>query len=245
MNSSQAANKSLVIKLNHVKKDFGELKVLHDVSLEVYKGEFVTILGSSGSGKSTIFNIIAGLIDYDEGEVTVNGSVGYMQQKDLLLPWKNVADNVSLPLMLKKTDKKLIAEKLEAYLPLVGLKGYEESFPFQLSGGMRQRASFLRTLMTSEEIFLLDEAFGSLDSITRRQMQKWLLDMKMKLNNTILLITHDIDEAILLSDRIYVISKIPAVIKREISVDFNRDNKLERFLSPESLKLKEEILEIL
>lgn len=231
-----------VISLKHVKKDFGELKVLHDVSLEVKKGEVVTILGSSGSGKTTIFNIIAGLTPIDEGEVSVHGSLGYMQQKDLLLPWKNIYDNVSLPLRLKGVKNEIISEKIRAYLPLVGLSGYEDKYPFQLSGGMKQKASFLRTLMTAEEIFLLDEAFASLDSITRNQMQRWLLEMKKRFDNTILLITHDIDEAIMLSDRIYIISKIPSVIKKEIRVGFNRDSKLDRFLSPASLKLKEEIL---
>lgn len=231
-----------VIKLEHVGKTFGEMVVFEDICLHVNRGEIVSILGSSGSGKSTLFNIIAGLIPIDHGKVAVRGTVGYMQQKDLLLPWKTVASNVGLPLKLKGFAKEDIEKKIKEYLPLVGLEGNEDKYPFQLSGGMRQRASFLRTLMTAEEIFLLDEAFGSLDSITRGQMQKWLLDMKNKFDNTVVLITHDIDEAIYLSDRIYIISKIPAEIKKEIKVDFYNEDKNKRLLSPRTLELKQEIL---
>ncbi len=244
MNSSQR-DSDTVISLKNVGKSFGEMVVFKDISLHVNRGEIVSILGSSGSGKSTLFNIIAGLIPVDHGDVIVKGTVGYMQQKDLLLPWKTVSANVGLPLKLKGVEKEDIKKRIEEYLPLVGLEGYEDKFPFQLSGGMRQRASFLRTLMTSEEIFLLDEAFGSLDSITRGQMQKWLLEMKSELDNTVVFITHDIDEAIFLSDRIYVISKIPAEIKKEIDVDFHKDDKNKRLLSSKTLELKQEILRYL
>ena len=234
-----------LITLKNIEKNFNNIKVLKNISINIEKGEFVSLIGPSGCGKSTIFNIISGLIPQDSGEIYVNGTIGYMQQKDLLLPWKTIMDNVALPLTIKGVDKKTRENKVKKYLPIVGLEGYEKNYPSQLSGGMRQRASFLRTLMASEDIMLLDEAFASLDSITKSKMQMWLLDMKNRLNNTILLITHDIDEALLLSDRIYVLSSKPATIKKEIILDFNTANKRERILSSKTLKLKEEILKLL
>lgn len=235
---------SLII-LNKIEKKYGNVEVLKDVSIHINKGEFVSILGPSGCGKSTLFNIVTGLTSKDSGEIKVNGTIGYMQQKDLLLPWKTIMENVALPLILKKVDKSLWQERVRKYLPVVGLEGYEDKYPSELSGGMKQRASFLRTLMASEDIMLLDEPFASLDSITKGNMQRWLLEMKNKLNNTILLITHDIDEAIFLSDRIYVLTSKPATIKKEIVLDFNVNDKLERLLSTKALKLKEEILKML
>lgn len=219
--------------------------MLKNISINIEKGKFVSLIGPSGCGKSTIFNIISRLIPQDSGEIYVNGTIGYMQQKDLLLPWKTIMDNVALPLTIKGVDKKTRENKVKKYLPIIGLEGYEKNYPSQLSGGMKQRASFLRTLMASEDIMLLDEAFASLDSITKSKMQIWLLDMKSRLNNTILLITHDIDEALLLSDRIYVLSSKPTTIKKEIILDFNTANKKERILSSKTLKLKEEILKVL
>lgn len=234
-----------LITLNRIEKKYGNVEVLKDISIHINKGEFVSILGPSGCGKSTLFNIVTGLIPQDGGEVKVNGTIGYMQQKDLLLPWKTIMENVALPLILKRVDKKVWEEKVRKYLPIVGLEGYEDKYPSELSGGMKQRASFLRTLMASEDIMLLDEPFASLDSITKGNMQKWLLEMKSKLNNTILLITHDIDEALFLSDRIYVLSSKPAEIKTEMFVGFHQHSKLERLLSPELLKLKEKIIKLL
>ncbi|WP_246798158.1 ABC transporter ATP-binding protein [Alkalibacter rhizosphaerae] len=243
--TSSFPNRKPVILLEHVAKSFDDMIVFEDITLHVEKGEVVTLLGSSGSGKSTLFNIIAGLYGVDRGKVEVEGSVGYMQQKDLLLPWKRVYENIALPLKLQHVSKEIIQEKIEKYLPLAGLEGTEKKYPYQLSGGMRQRVSFVRTLMRAEDIMLFDEAFGSLDYATRRQMQHWLLDMKDTLDNTMVFITHDIDEAIYLSDRIYVLSKIPATIEREIVLDYDRDHKEKRFLSPRTMELKEEILKLL
>ena len=238
-------NNKNIIELEHVEKTFADMTVFEDLSLHVKRGELVVLLGSSGSGKSTIFNLISGFIRPTKGKVEVHGSVGYMQQKDLLLPWKTVEQNVGLPLKLRGDSKEEVRAKVEKYLPIVGLEGAGQKYPSQLSGGMRQRASFLRTVLTAEDILLLDEAFGSLDSVTRMNMQTWLLEMKEKLDYTIFLITHDIEEAVLLADRIYVISKIPATIEREIVVDFDREDKKQRLFSPELLKLKKEILAIL
>lgn len=245
MNSFPNNKKDSLIKLENVSKSFDNAEVLKNISLTVNKGEFISILGPSGCGKSTLFNIITGLMKADSGVVSVEGNIGYMQQKDLLLPWKTVLNNVVLPLDIRGENKKVSIEKAMKYIDVMGLKGYENKFPYELSGGMKQRASFLRTFLSSEEIMLLDEPFGALDSITKGKMQKWLLDMKSMLVNTVLFITHDIEEAIFLSDRIYVLSSRPGVIKEEIAIDFCRENKLNRLLSQELLNTKEHILEIL
>lgn len=245
MNSCQNSDQSILISLININKSFEQEEILKDISLNINKGEFVSILGPSGCGKSTLFNIITGLIAADNGTLSVKGDIGYMQQKDLLLPWKTIIDNVVLPLDIRGVNKKASREKANKYIDMMGLKGYENKYPYQLSGGMKQRASFLRTFLSSEEIMLLDEPFGALDSITKGKMQRWLLEMKTTLNNTILFITHDIEEAIFLSDRIYVMASKPGVIKEEIIVDFFKEDKQNRLLSQDMLKLKEDILKIL
>jgi len=221
-----------MLKVNNIKKSFDNNLVLDGINLYVDKGEFVSILGVSGSGKTTIFNIIAGLIKPDGGNIYVNGKditgktgiIGYMQQNDLLLPWKNIYDNVTLPLTIKG-EKKANARKIAGkYMPLFGLEGYGEKYPKELSGGMRQRAALLRTYLFSGEIMLLDEPFAKLDAITKRKLQNWLSGVVKKMNITTLLVTHDVEEAILLSDRIYIISDKPATIKREFTVSENAKN---------------------
>lgn len=167
------------LEVRNVKKTFGNTVVLDKVSLELYENEFVSIIGLSGSGKSTIFNIISGLVIPDEGEVFIEGKnftgktgrVSYMHQKDLLMPWRKIIDNVSLPLLLKGEGKKQARAAVADYFKLFGLEGYEYKYPFQLSGGMRQRAALLRTYMFSRDIMLLDEPFGGLDATTRSRMQ--------------------------------------------------------------------------
>lgn len=236
---------NLLINLIDINKGFDQKQILKDISMKVNRGEFVSIVGPSGCGKSTLFNIITGLIHADSGTLSVLGDIGYMQQKDLLLPWKTIIDNVVLPLDLRGINKKISREKANKYIGIMGLESYENKYPYQLSGGMRQRASFLRTFLCSEEIMLLDEPFGALDAITKGKMQKWLLEMKDTLNNTILFITHDIEEAIFLSDRIYVMSSNPGEIKEEISVDNCKHNKMDRLFSEELIKLKEHIIKIL
>lgn len=238
------------IDIKNVSKRYEDVEVLKNISIKVCEGEFVSILGPSGCGKSTIFNIVANLIDYDNGSIDINGKLSYMYQKDLLLPHKTIIDNVSLPITIMKekkyknifSKKKEAREKVKDYFEPFGLLGYENKYPSELSGGMKQRANFLRTFVTCNDIMLLDEPFGALDSITKTSMQKWLLDIKNKVNSTILLITHDIDEAIMLSNRIYIISKKPSIVKKEIVIDkdyYNFDN-LENIT-----KLKKEILNLL
>ena len=235
-------NNKLKINIDNIKKTYEDIVVLDNMNIKVYEGEFVSILGPSGCGKSTIFNIIANLIDYDNGFVDINGDLSYMYQKDLLLPYKTIIDNVTLPMILNRENKDIAYNKVKKYFNIFGLEGYENKYPSELSGGMKQRANFLRTYITSNDIMLLDEPFGALDSITKFSMQKWLLEVKSKVNSTILLITHDIDEAIMMSDRIYVISKKPSSVKKEFILDKNYYNEenIENIF-----KLKKEILELL
>ena len=235
-------NKNVKINIENIKKSYDDIVVLDNMDIKVFEGEFVSILGPSGCGKSTIFNIIANLIDYDSGKIDINGKLSYMYQKDLLLPYKTIIDNVTLPMILNKEKKYIAYEKVKEYFNIFGLKGYENKYPSELSGGMKQRANFLRTYVASSDIMLLDEPFGALDSITKSSMQKWLSEVKSKVNSTILLITHDIDEAIMMSDRIYVISKKPSRVRKEFIIDkkyYNAD-KIENIFN-----LKKEILELL
>ncbi len=238
MNSYQRKNK---LELKNIYKDYGDKKILENINLHLEEGELVSLLGPSGCGKSTIFNIITELTSYDSGEMLKNGEISYMFQKDLLLPYKSILDNIAMPLEIKGINKKEARERVRPYFESFGLKDYEKSYPRELSGGMKQRANFLRSFVYSNDIMLLDEPFGALDSITKMQLQDWFLNVRKKVNSTILLITHDIDEAIKLSDRIYVLSSKPALIKKEFNLtkDINKHDIMER----ESLK--KEITELL
>ncbi|WP_419959913.1 ABC transporter ATP-binding protein [Psychrobacillus sp. BM2] len=234
-----------IISLQNVGKSYSEKEVLRNISMHVQEGEFVSLLGPSGSGKSTIFNIVAGLQEVTTGVLSISDTIGYMQQKDLLLPWKTILENIVLPLDLQGKNKQDSRQHANELIDKVGLRGYENKYPRELSGGMRQRANFLRTFISSQKILLLDEPFGALDSITKGNMQKWLLSIKEEFGVTILFITHDIEEAVLLSDRIYVISSSYGQIKEEIHVDFLSDQKEQRLHSPDLLRMKQHILSML
>ena len=241
------------VEIINVSKKFGTLHTLDDISLTLEENQFVTILGPSGSGKSSLFNIIAGLSRPDRGQVLIEGEnyigktgrVSYMHQKDLLLPWKDILGNVCVPLILKGLSKKESEERALEYFQLFGLEGFEKSYPDQLSGGMRQRASLLRAYLFSNDIMLLDEPFGGLDAITKRKMQYWLLEVFKNLKASILFITHDIDEAIFLSDKVYIFSERPASIKAVFEVKIERPRDNDTFTSEEFNEMKKEILSLL
>ncbi|MGL5085251.1 MAG: ABC transporter ATP-binding protein [Clostridium sp.] len=233
------------ISLKNISKSFDNMEILKDITMSVKEGELVSVLGPSGSGKSTLFNILTNLIEADSGEVLVNGKVSYMYQKDMMVPWKKVIDNVGIPLVFKGQSKKEARLEVEKHINTFGLEGFQYKYPTQLSGGMKQRANFLKTYLTSNEIMLLDEPFGALDSITRRKLQQWLMNLTDKMKSTILFITHDIEEAIFLSDRIYVISEKPATIKGEIIVNFPKPRKEEVILSEEFTEIKKEIFKLM
>ncbi|MCH7713576.1 MAG: ABC transporter ATP-binding protein [Chloroflexi bacterium] len=227
--------------------------VLAGVDLAVGPGEFVSIIGPSGCGKSTLLNIIAGLDQPDSGSVSLNGGdggpdqprlgrVGYMQQKDLLLPWRTVLDNTILGLELNGVSRRQARIRALELTESFGLSGFEDLYPYALSGGMRQRAAFLRTMLLGHEIILLDEPFGALDALTRIEMQEWLLNLWDSMNSTIVLITHDVDEAILMSDRVYVLTSRPGKVKMILDVDLPRPRDFEAVTSPPFTSLKARLL---
>lgn len=241
------------LRVSNIKKTFGNMNIINDVSFYATENEFISLLGPSGSGKSTIFNIISGLLLQDSGKILIDGEecyggfkkVSYMHQKDLLLPWKNILDNATLSLIIKGKSKKEARAQVISHFKTFGLQGFEYKYPFQLSGGMKQRAALLRTYMASADIMLLDEPFGALDAITRAKMQYWLIDVIKELNATIIFITHDIEEAIFLSDRIYVISDKPATIKKEIIVDLPKNRTKDIITTEKFNEIKKNILQTL
>ena len=230
--------------------DGQRVPVLSGIDLSVGAGEFVSIIGPSGCGKSTLLNIIAGLEEPDSGVVELEGDpsnrrlgqIGYMQQKDLLLPWRTVLDNATLGLELRGMSRREARQKALDLSQEFGLKGFENQYPFALSGGMRQRAAFLRTMLLDQDVILLDEPFGALDALTRVQMQEWLLDLWASLGRTIILITHDVEEALLVSDRVYVLTARPGRITMVLDVDLPRPRSYEQVTQPEFGELKARLL---
>ncbi|MGR6836327.1 ABC transporter ATP-binding protein [Syntrophomonas erecta] len=214
------------IRVCNISKTLGKVHTLDHISLEINNNEFVVIVGPSGCGKSTLFNIMSGLMPPDQGRVEIDGvdwtgrtgRVSYMQQKDLLLPSRTILDNVSIPLQLKGIAKNQARQTAVQYLAEFGLEEFSHHYPRQLSGGMRQKAALLRTYLFASDILLLDEPFASLDAITRRKMHLWLKEMQNRYHCSILFITHDIEEALMLADRIYLFSARPAQVKQEIKL---------------------------
>jgi len=212
-----------------------ELLVLDDVSLHAAPGEFVAVIGPSGAGKSTLFHILGGLEDPDSGEVLIDGSVveqrlgacAFMPQRDGLLPWRRTIDNVTVGLTLAGIGTTEARERARPLLERFGLGGFERSWPWQLSGGMRHRAAFLRTVLLGRPAMLLDEPFGALDGITRSDLQHWLLEVWEEVGSTVMLITHDVAEAVYLADRVYVLSPRPGRVACELSIELPRPRTLE------------------
>ena len=227
---------------------FDKQLILNHIDFQIRQGEFVALLGPSGCGKSTILNILAGLLSKETGIIKVDNQeikglsdhFAYMPQSDLLLPWKTILDNVTLYGQINH-DSKAKENALKEFKTF-GLDGYQNSYPDQLSGGMRQRAAFLRTALCKADILLLDEPFGALDVITQNDMQDWLLDLRKQYNRTTLLVTHDIDEALFLADRILILSHRPASILKEI--DLSNVSKSRDWLFEQGT-LKKEIFELL
>jgi ABC-type nitrate/sulfonate/bicarbonate transport system ATPase subunit len=208
----------------------GAIPVLDNINLVVEPGSLVSIIGRSGCGKSTLFNMVAGLLRPDEGVIELDGNnisgrighVGYMLQKDLLLPWRTVIDNVILGLEVGKRSKAECRAIAQPFLDRYGLGGFERLYPSELSGGMRQRAALLRTLLCNTDVILLDEPFSALDAQTRASMQSWLLDIWAEFRKTIVLVTHDVEESVYLSDEIFVLSSRPGSIRDRIEIDLER-----------------------
>ncbi|MBR5478732.1 MAG: ABC transporter ATP-binding protein [Clostridia bacterium] len=241
------------LEVRNVSKSFDNKLILKDVSIELKSGELVCLLGVSGGGKTTLFNIISGLIKPDCGKVFLDGEditnksgrISYMLQKDLLQPYKTIEDNVALPLVIKGVKKKQARGQVSPMFAQFGLEGTQKKYPAQLSGGMRQRAALLRTYMFSRDVALLDEPFSALDTLTKSAMHRWYLDVMEKIKLSTLFITHDIDEAILLSDRIYLLSGTPGEIRAEIVIDEERPRRSDFNLTDKFLRYKKRILSLL
>jgi len=241
------------LQVSHVSKSYDGAQILEDISIAVHSQEIVSLLGVSGGGKTTLFNVISGLelpekgnVYLDEIEITGKpGNVSYMLQKDLLLPYRTIEDNVALPLLIQGEKKKNARAKVQPYFAEFGLAGTQKQYPNQLSGGMRQRAALLRTYLFSDKLALLDEPFSALDTLTKSAMHKWYLNVMEQIHLSTIFITHDIDEAILLSDRIYLLTGKPGKITEEIVIEEKRPRREDFNLTETFLQYKRKILEII
>ena len=248
---AETANPKLVV--TGCSKQFGETAALAPTDLLIMPREFVSIVGPSGCGKSTLFNIVSGLVEPDAGRILIDGRdatgtpghVGYMLQKDLLIPWRSVVDNITLSAALTRGVSKADRTEAVAFARRYGLGDFLDHYPHALSGGMRQRVALMRTLATRHDLLLLDEPFGALDSQTRLEMQLWLLEVWHETQRTILFVTHDIDEAILLSDRVLVMSPRPGRIASKLAIDLPRPRTLKQMTEPAFMGVKREILGLL
>ena len=229
----------------------GGVEAVADVSIELGEGEFVSIVGPSGCGKSTLLAMLAGLLEPTAGGISVDGRepsggllgrIGYMPQRDLLMEWRTTLDNATVGLELAGVGRAAARERARAEVGRFGLAGFEDRRPSALSGGMRQRAALLRTFLAGREVLLLDEPFGALDALTREAMREWLLGVWEADRKTILLVTHDVEEAVFLSDRVYVMSGRPGRMRTEVTVALPRPRALELTATPEFAALKESLL---
>ena len=225
--------------------------ILEGIDFFVRPGEFVSIIGASGCGKSTFLNILAGLEPPDSGIIEFDGisvdsrlgQVGYMQQKDLLLPWRTVLDNVILGLQIEGVSRKRARIDALDLIHQCGVSGFENLYPHALSGGMRQRAAFLRTMLLEQTIILLDEPFGALDALTKLNLQEWLMDVCLQMNKTAVLVTHDIDEALLLSDRVYLLTSRPGRNALILEVGLARPREYDMVTGTMFSDLKRQLME--
>jgi ABC-type nitrate/sulfonate/bicarbonate transport system ATPase subunit len=254
--SAKAALLELVGVSKHFGRAPGETLAVRDLDIAIHPGEFVTLIGPSGCGKSTLFNMIAGLLPPDaQGTIFFRGEpqrggkllgkVSFMPQKDLLFPWRTVLDNATLALEIEGVPRRAARKRAEALFPEFGLQGFERHYPHQLSGGMRQRVALMRTFLFERDLILLDEPFGALDALTRSIMQRWLLDIWARHRRTVLFITHDIDEAIFLGDRVLVMTARPGTITLDELIDLPRPRDPAVITSEPFTGIKRRLLAIL
>ena len=246
-----------VLRLSGVSKTYAEdgakpVPALRDVGLDVGRGEFVSLVGPSGCGKSTLLSLIAGLEEPTDGAIEIAaesdgapGKVAYMPQRDLLLPWRSLLDNVTLGAEVGGGDRSAARERAQSLLPAFGLEGFADALPHILSGGMRQRAALLRTVLLDRPILLLDEPFGALDALTRAVLQEWLLEIWERLAAAVLFVTHDVEEALWLSDRVYVMTRRPGTIQLDLPVELARPRTRDVRGTAEFAALKQRLLDAL
>jgi putative hydroxymethylpyrimidine transport system ATP-binding protein len=238
-----------ILQFHNVSFHYDEKPIINELNASIQDKEFVSIIGPSGCGKSTLFRLITGLEEASTGQIeltkTKSHPVGYMPQKDMLLPWRTIIENAALPLECQGVQKKEAQVKAKELLHKFGLQGYEKKYPKDLSGGMRQRVSFIRTLLTGGEILLLDEPFSALDALTKASLQEWLFEQWKEWEKTILFITHDVEEALFLSNRILVVENQPIATLTERIVPLDRNRTRKDLYKPEVLALKEELLSML
>jgi ABC-type nitrate/sulfonate/bicarbonate transport system ATPase subunit len=255
--SDMSAGATAPIVIRDVSKTFRVdgrvVRALHHISVQAESQEFVTLIGPSGCGKSTLLDLICGLMTPDAGEILLHGDadaprlgrIGYMPQRDLLLPWRNVMDNLLLGPEVMRQDLAAARQEAKELLPLFGLEGFEDHYPATLSGGMRQRAALMRTFLCKQEIVLLDEPFGALDALTRRAMRRWLLDVWARFRQTLIFVTHDVDEAIFLGDRVVVLSPRPGTVILDVPVPLPRPRNEAMVSLPEFAALRRDLLSAL
>jgi NitT/TauT family transport system ATP-binding protein len=247
-----------MLSFEHVTKVFTgrghDVVAVRDVNLEVASGEIITLVGPSGSGKSTLLNMIAGLMEPTKGSIRYNGKsvtgihddVGYMTQNDHLLPWRTIATNIEVPLEIRSVAKRERIRRSAELIDLVGLTGFENAYPTQVSGGMRKRAALARVLAYDPKTLLMDEPFGALDAQLRLRLQSEFIQLCHKLNKTVLFVTHDLEEAIALADRCAVFSARPGTIVKIVDITLPRNRQLEEIrFDPEFLRLSKSLWDIL
>ncbi len=247
-----------ILKAKNIKKTYKDKSVLGNISVRLEEGELVSILGVSGVGKTTFFNILSGMVMPDSGNILLadsegkyrditgkTGELSYMLQKDLLLPHKKVIDNAALPLIIGGMSKRQAREKAAVYFGRFGLEGTEYKYPAQLSGGMRQRVALLRTYLCGKKVALLDEPFSALDAITRESMHEWYISVMSDIKLSTLFVTHDMDEAIFLSDRIYIMKGVPADIVAELNIKEMKSGNRDWINTKEFMDCKKRIREML
>ncbi|GAB4285487.1 MAG: ABC transporter ATP-binding protein [Oscillatoriaceae cyanobacterium] len=250
MRDGQEPVKPTKLEVNGLFKAFQDLMVLQNINLQVHENEFACIVGASGCGKSTLLNIIAGLARPTSGQVLMDGEAvkgpgpdrGMVFQSYSLFPWLTVADNVGFGLQFSPLSKSEQKHRVDDYLDVVGLKEFAKAYPKELSGGMKQRVAIARALANQPEVLLMDEPFGALDAQTKEQMQQFLLNLWQKTQTTILMITHDVEEAIFLAQRIYVMSARPGRIREEIAINLAPVRDAQTKLSPEFIELKRKVI---
>jgi ABC-type nitrate/sulfonate/bicarbonate transport system ATPase subunit len=256
---SPAKDALVLLEFVDVRKRFGtdsnQVVAVANLNLSVAAGEFVTLIGPSGCGKSTLFNMAAGVLAPDAGSIYVRGEpqqggqlmgkVSFMPQRDLLLPWRTAVDNAILALEVEGIPRREARKRAELLMPEFGLKGFERHYPHQLSGGMRQRVALMRNFLFERDLMLLDEPFGALDALTRMKMQQWLLNVWAGHLRTVLFITHDIDEAIYLGDRVLVMTARPGAIKCEKKIELPRPRDPSMVTSEAFIQAKRFLLQVI